>query len=282
MAKRRRRVTEKLIKKWLKEGRGQGEGAQYKPWLTIQDVPSHGRCHRIRDLHNGRVHHFLSDLELHIYLTYVWSSPPIVDIMEQYPLLPLEETVSIAKQLGIPHPKDPNTNHPIVITSDFLLKIKHNLHHEYCVRTAKLFSKLDDPRTKDKLNIERFFWEARTKDWGITTEQKLCMPLVENMKWTYPYYHATSLYPLNQTKIKKVAAVLTMKILEIDAPLRWITTACDEELNLNRGRSLAVVRHLIARRIWHVDMTERIHTGARLLLMSIPERILDDRRRLAT
>lgn len=33
----------------------------YKPWLTIQDVASHGRSHRIAGIRTGRVHHFLSD-----------------------------------------------------------------------------------------------------------------------------------------------------------------------------------------------------------------------------
>ncbi len=40
MAKRKRTLTDKLIEKRIKEGRGQGIGADYKPWLTVQDVPS--------------------------------------------------------------------------------------------------------------------------------------------------------------------------------------------------------------------------------------------------
>jgi hypothetical protein len=281
MAKRRRRITEKLIKRWLKEGRGQGEGAQYKPWLTIQDVPSQGRCHRIHNLHTGRVHHLLSDLELHIYFIYVWSSPPVIDIMEQYPLLPLEETIAIAEQLGIPYPKDPSTRHPIVLTSDFFLKVNVNLHHEYYVRTAKYLADLDNLRTREKLEIERRYWEVRNKDWAIVTEQTISVPLIENIKWVYPYYHPTSLYPLIPTEIEKIAALLTRRVLEIDAPLRSITSACDDELNLSKGRSLAVVRHLIARRFWKVDMTERIHQGKRLPLTDVPNGTLYGSKRVA-
>lgn len=281
MAKRKRRFTEQLLKRWINEGRGKGEGAQYKPWLTIQDVPSRGRCHRIHDLFNGRVHHLLSDLELAIYLTYVWSSPPIIDIMEQYPLLPLEETVSIARQLGIPHPKDPYTRYPVVLTSDFFLKIKLNLHHEYCARTAKYLSDLDDPHTREKLEIERHFWKIRNKDWGIVTEQSLPIHLVETIKWTYPYYHINALYPLNKTTIEKIATLLTKRVLETDAPLRRITSACDGELSLNRGRSLAVVRHLIARHYWEVDLTNGIRQGERLVLTNTPTSLVYSDRRLA-
>ena len=37
------------IQKWIKEGQGQGFGSSYKPWLTIQDVNSEGRSHRVFD-----------------------------------------------------------------------------------------------------------------------------------------------------------------------------------------------------------------------------------------
>ena len=39
MAKRDRRSNRKVIDRRLKEGRGQGRGAEYKPYLRVQDVP---------------------------------------------------------------------------------------------------------------------------------------------------------------------------------------------------------------------------------------------------
>ena len=45
MPKRQTDWTEAKISRYIKEGRGQGELASYKPWLTIQDVPPHGRVH---------------------------------------------------------------------------------------------------------------------------------------------------------------------------------------------------------------------------------------------
>lgn len=30
----------------VREGRGQGSGSQYRPWLTVHDLSSRGRCHR--------------------------------------------------------------------------------------------------------------------------------------------------------------------------------------------------------------------------------------------
>ncbi len=63
MAKRRYSFDEDKLVRFTKEGRGQGTGGNYKPWLTIQDVPSRGRAARPTGWKTGRVHHFLSDIE---------------------------------------------------------------------------------------------------------------------------------------------------------------------------------------------------------------------------
>lgn len=47
-----------------KEGCGQGFGANYKSWITIRDVSSDGRSHRIYGHKSQRTYHLLSDLEL--------------------------------------------------------------------------------------------------------------------------------------------------------------------------------------------------------------------------
>ncbi|MFP5516143.1 MAG: hypothetical protein ACLGJC_24050 [Alphaproteobacteria bacterium] len=42
MARRRYAFEEDRITPFHKEGRGTGRGGNYKPWLTVQDVPSPG------------------------------------------------------------------------------------------------------------------------------------------------------------------------------------------------------------------------------------------------
>ncbi|EOO22989.1 hypothetical protein ICM_06212 [Bacillus cereus BAG1X2-3] len=58
---KRKRTSE--IEKWIKEGCGSGIGANYKPWLKIQDVSSLGRSTRLKGIKTSRQHKFLSDLE---------------------------------------------------------------------------------------------------------------------------------------------------------------------------------------------------------------------------
>lgn len=47
MAKRSRKMD---IEKKIKDGSGAGTGIEYKPWLTIQDVPSTGRRTRFKGI----------------------------------------------------------------------------------------------------------------------------------------------------------------------------------------------------------------------------------------
>ncbi|VTX55949.1 Transposon Tn7 transposition protein TnsA [Acinetobacter ursingii] len=92
------------IQKWIKEGRGQGFGNNYKPWLTIRDVSSEGRSHRVFGHKSQRTYHLLSDLELAAFLLLEWN-PSTTDIREQYPL-DLDQTIGIAEEARIPHPKN--------------------------------------------------------------------------------------------------------------------------------------------------------------------------------
>ncbi len=63
MSKRKRIFTVQTYQNWVKEGRGQGRGPDYKPWYKIQDVSSHGLCHRIKsEWTTGRETHLLSNL----------------------------------------------------------------------------------------------------------------------------------------------------------------------------------------------------------------------------
>lgn len=67
MARSRYGFDEAKIARFHKEMRGTGEGAAYQPWLTVKDVPSSGRSHRLRGLKTGRVHHLLSDIERDLF-----------------------------------------------------------------------------------------------------------------------------------------------------------------------------------------------------------------------
>lgn len=87
--------------------------------MHIQDIASTGLASRIKGWKTGRVHHLLSKLETEYFYVLEWSNI-VSDIREQYPLLPITETLEIAEQLGILHPTDPRTKESIVMTAQQL------------------------------------------------------------------------------------------------------------------------------------------------------------------
>jgi len=163
MARPRFRSTPESISKRIAEGRGQGVGNNYRPWHEVQDFPSRGVAHRPMGWKTGRVHHLFSNLEFTIFLIYDVLDR-IIDIREQFPLHPLEETLEIAKKIGVKHPIDPTTSYPIVMTTDFLLKLRVGRDIVFHARTVKYRKDLDDLRVREKFEIERRYWLRRGID----------------------------------------------------------------------------------------------------------------------
>lgn len=73
MPKRIRTWNESKYRRYLAEGRGQGELSEYVPWVQIQDFPSKGIVSRVKGRTTGRVHHLVSNLELWYFYLIDWS-----------------------------------------------------------------------------------------------------------------------------------------------------------------------------------------------------------------
>jgi hypothetical protein len=70
-------------------------------------------------------------------------------------------------------------------------------------------------------------------------------------------------------------------IMEGRLPLNLITTGCDERLGLEAGTSLTVVFHLIAQRRWQVDLSKKIRSDERLVILNLKELAVPKRKRVA-
>ncbi len=142
------------FQKWIKQGRGSGTGKDYQPWLTVRDLPSAGKSHRVWGFQTQRTHHLLSDLELAAFFLFDWN-PVVTDIREQYPLR-LDDTIEIATQAGIRHPE--MRGQVQVMSTDFLVDTnKQNLPR--MAIQVKTSSDLSNPRIIEKLELERRYWE---------------------------------------------------------------------------------------------------------------------------
>ncbi len=259
-------IDQDSVARFEARGRGKGTGASYLPWLRVQDVPSKGLSTRIEGWKTARIHHFLSMLELIYYYVLEWSSI-VTDICEQYPLLPLEETISIAQHCGIPHPVHPKSKKPVVFTTDFLLTVTLDGKTVTHARTIKYAAALDAPKTLKKLEIERRYWEARGIDWGIVTEHDIPAELSQNVNNLHEsWYLATYMSPSDLTRI---IPVLTNLAQQNQQPLRKVATTCDQQLGLEEGTSLKVAYYLIASRQWIIDMFQPLDPSEPLDLLNV-------------
>ncbi|HEX7955919.1 MAG TPA: TnsA endonuclease N-terminal domain-containing protein [Pyrinomonadaceae bacterium] len=266
MAKRRRGKGERGIRRSIRDGRGQGRGADYNPWLHIQDVPSRGLVTRVKGWKTGRVHHLLSLLELWYFYVLEWSQA-VTDIREQYPLLPLEETLDIARRLGVHHPTDPITKEPVVMTTDFVLTVRRGCSEVDQARTVKYEKDLLSKRVLEKLEIERRYWESHSVDWKIVTEKQIPVVLAKNVQWFHQYRVLEDFATVSAAEAEQIISVLTLSVGAcVASPLRSITLQTDDRLGLEPGTSLSLVRHLFACRRWRIDMRMPINPYERLVM----------------
>lgn len=267
MAKRIRKIDQAVIDKWIQEGRGQGSGSDYKPWLTIQDVASLGLVTREKGWKTNRLHQMLSKLELAYFYVLEWA-PLVSDIREQYPLLPLEETIKIAQEAGIRHPTDPRTRHAAVMTTDFLVTVRQGVQAKHCARTIKYACDLQSQRTIEKFEIERRYWQARNVDWGIVTELDIPTNLARNVEVLHDYRTLADRLTLTDDETRDVAEALTRQMMHTESPLRRVTADCDRRLGLEPGSSLAIAYHLLANRQWQIDMDKPLSVSEKLTLVA--------------
>jgi hypothetical protein len=252
MARRKYGFSKATHAKRLKEGRGQGDGANYRPYIYVQDLSSCGQSNRDFGSTAGRQHDLLSKVEHRVFL--VFDESGLYDIKEQLPH-PLELSIAIARQCGLRHPTHPQSKELVPVTTDFLLKIPLPVGSKYVARSVKPLKYLARPRIIEKLELDRRCCQRFTNDWGIITERDINYILVHNLLWAYKFRHIKTLYPLSQKEVRANSEVLTNALLAKDAPLCDTALFCDHLLGLPNGTCLRLARHLIASRQWIVDLS---------------------------
>lgn len=239
-------LTAKQIETRLKEGRGQGSLQNYKPFLTVRDVSSLGRSHRVFGFKTQRIHHLLSDLELAVFLTFDWAKET-TDIREQFPLN-TDETLRLAEEAGIRHSAFKGVKQ--VMTSDFLVDAVGTDRPQFAVQ-VKYAKDLEDKRTVEKLELERRYWLSKGISWFIVTENDISRDAIKNIEWFSPILNDSvelddlhrfhSLYEDHiHTSPKERLVVIAPKI--------------DVNEGLEPGEALYWLRHLLGRRYFLFDI----------------------------
>jgi hypothetical protein len=255
------------VERRINEGFGRGQGPDYKPWLNVQSFSSLGYANRVLGWKTGRELHLMSDLELDFFFILEWSVR-VVDIREQFPLLPVEETIAIAQALGIRHPMDTRTKKPIVLTTDFLITVRGNPRNAEEARTIKPAKELASTRTLEKLQVESQYWRARNTDWAIVTDADIPQTTVQNLRWLHPCLPAPQGSSLPENSFEKIDRILR-KSLDCGLGLAAAAHACDDKLGLEPGTSLSFARHFMASRRWIVNLNEKVDPALPLKILNL-------------
>lgn len=255
----------------IKEGYGSGISKDYKPWIHIQDVPSIGRVTRVKGIKTGRQHELLSDMERN-YFYILEFSDRVTDIREQYPLLPMEETISIADELGIEHPKNPETGEEIVMTTDFLVTVSTGNGVKEVARTVKLKDDLLDRRVIEKFEIERQFWKRKNVNWAIVTEQEIDKIMAHNISFIQGYRdikNVDGFIDMDSSDIQDLIYEFIKRIVDDKRSVRRISSEFDNDMNLPIGCGLSIYKYLLINKIIEVNMLNTIDVNNVIPIISV-------------
>ncbi|MEK5358049.1 TnsA endonuclease N-terminal domain-containing protein [Paenibacillus sp. FSL L8-0709] len=257
MSRRASRLV-KLQENYIKKGRGQGTGSEYQPFIQAHDnkVASEGWITRHKGWKTKRIHHTLSEHERK-YLYYCEWLDGVIDIREQFPLLPLERTIEISNQLGIQHAHIDGS--PVIMTTDFMLTIQTSNGLTPVVRTIKPLHKLDT-RTLELFEIERRFFEELGIDWCIITENRIPTTLVTNIEWMSEARYLETRPGMDEELLLLASEVLIQVLLK-DACQTTVGKLClmtDRDIGLQPGTCMFVLQHMLANKRWKCEMNNQI------------------------
>lgn len=269
MAKRKTGWAEKKIARYYKEGRGQGELASYKPWLTVQDVPSKGRAHRLKGWKTSRIHHLFSDLERNYFYFLEWADD-VIDIREQFPT-ERQRTLDIAEKLNIRHPEDQNTRTPIVFTSDFFITQRIDNKVVYKVRSIKPCEQLNDKRTIEKLMIERSYWQEQNVNWGIVTEKDMPNSIVENINWIHNAYF------LPEETDQNYLLDLYEFLKSWEGTVKKALNEFNHLYGLEKGTALHLFKHMLARKFIEFDIKKKFKLTSSIRSLTFKDEVVKER-----
>jgi hypothetical protein len=271
MAKRSNNWDSNKLDRWIKEGRGQGEGENYKPWLTIQDFPSMGRVTRVFGWTTNRIHHFFSDTQLKYFYLLDWEER-VIDIREHYPLIDLEVVLKNTSDLKLDKFIDKKTKEPYILTTTFLITLLNpDGQKSFAARSIKYASELSKKTTIEKLEIERRYWTAKGINWGIVTNKDINDVRAKNIEWIHSAMTSDDCNGLSRDEFDDLLNGLLYRLIDNQQNIREIISRFEKDYSLDAGAGLLLFKHLIAGKRIALDMDKPINLNESGSSLRLPE-----------
>lgn len=250
--------TEDVIATRYAQGRGQGEGSGYQPWVRVNEFSSKGNQTRVPSAFMGRSIHTFSYVERAMYL-HMEFEKDLLDYREQFPM-DRRITLGAAKALGIRHPRYPETGVPLVMMLDALVSYRDHsgaVHLE--AWDAKPSDKLARPRIKAKLTLHRAYCAYAGLEHFIFTEKSvsgLYLQNVELIRKSRPVSGEVDVHPdlFGTISDELLVEILSTKRRETIAQF---CSGFDKRHVLEPGTSLRALYHLLWRRRLETNLSSQ-------------------------
>ncbi len=206
----------------IKEGRGIGDGKDYKPFIKTREFNSAGTCSNFIDWKTGRQMQFLSQTELFIYMQLRWQDD-VDDIKEQYPLNinELNELIAVANNRFIEADKPPmiiqRYDKQHWLTSDLVVYRQGRISEVVSVKYDK---NALSPKEIETVWIEKQYWANHGCPLRLMDRSDVNPILVKNLRLVTEYYDYNRVYDdesLLKHKIatKQIVVNLNDEILDL-------------------------------------------------------------------
>lgn len=220
-----KRISEKSKER---EGRGEGSGKDYKPYIKAREFNSIGTCSNFVDWKTGRHVELLSQVELGAYCTLRWDDS-VEDINEQYPLnnekvrAILHKKNIELKEKGFPVMKSPIINEA-PMTTDLVVTYKDGTKKIYSVKYDK---KTISQRDIEKLWLEKAYWNQQGSEWKLIDKNDINMTLVKNIMLVTEFYDKSRIFDevsliKHAIATKEIAIDLEHEILDFSNPAWYL------------------------------------------------------------
>lgn len=253
----------------LKEKRGLGRGIHYVPWIKAHEMASNGRKHRIMGIKCKRIFHFLSDLEYYFYWLQFFDDR-VIEIREQFPLLTLETTKLLARELNIEHPSADGKDR--VMTTDFVLTVRKNNIFTDIVRTVKPSEKITK-RTLEKFRLEEEYfvrkYEDNDFDWGVVTEKEINITKALNISNLANCYDWNLQKGVNGNRLKGIISFFRNSLEKNGFDVEVTISHISEIFNYSKSEVFDLIKFLIIRKEIKVNLEDKLIKDLRYIKIDL-------------
>lgn len=232
-------------------------GSRYRPLLTIQDAPNRGQRRRTYCPVIRRLVHTLCRIDYAVYLYAYFTEKYATDFQEYYPL-DVAKSTAIARELNFGYPVG-DDNFPRVLCTKLRVTREENGVKSYVVFNG-VDTRARKSQTLELLRLlDQVYWGREpAHTWVSRTEKDIPEHLCANAEWLLPFIERDVLLGVTDIQIDRAAKAMRPAFMAGKLSFNDITSSADNECGLKPGEASRIARHLMASRVWNIEIFAKL------------------------